>query len=125
MTINLGTDTLSNNFGGEYKVLEHLFMHSGKGPGTRSLLGDTGPPRWSWEDAAQAKENDNPVRELLLEFANKAWLYGVEFERSGIGTKMMIDFFPPPTSSSLALWNCRGLSAVFKSGNCDSRSSSA
>lgn len=72
MTINLGTDTLSNNFGGEYKVLEHLLMYGGKSPRTRSLLGDTGPPRWSWEDAAQAKENDNPIRELLLEFANKA-----------------------------------------------------
>ena len=72
MAINLGTDTLANNPGGEYKVLEHILMYGGKSPGTRPLLSDTGSPRWRWEYAAQAKEDDMPVRELLLEFTSKA-----------------------------------------------------
>ena len=72
VTINLGTDTLANNLGGEYKVLEHILMYSGKSTGTRPLLGDTGSPGWRWENAAQAEEDDMPVRELLLEFTSKA-----------------------------------------------------
>jgi len=78
VTINLGTNTLANNLGGEYKVLEHILMHSGKSTGTRPLLGDTRSPGWRWENAAQAKEDDMPVREFLLEFTSKALLYMVE-----------------------------------------------
>lgn len=47
-------------------------MYSGKSTGTRPLLGDTGSPGWRWENAAQAEEDDMPVRELLLEFTSKA-----------------------------------------------------
>ena len=72
VTIDLGTDTLANNLGGEYKVLEHILMHGGKSPGTRPLLSNTGSPGWRWENAALAKEDDMSVRELLLKLTSKA-----------------------------------------------------
>lgn len=43
-TICLGTDTLSNDFGGVDKILKKVLVYGGEGSGTRSLLGDTRPP---------------------------------------------------------------------------------
>jgi len=73
--VNSNTGALSNNLGGEDKVLEDLLVDAGEGTAAGSLLLNAGVTGGLAQHPALGNEDDVTVRELLLEFPGQPMRY--------------------------------------------------